>query len=268
AHQQDAVLAQPLLAPDPHGIRCLLTHLPGAAAVLSDHDRRDALRDVVARNVQLRRAESPIGVRMHVDEARRHDLAGGIDRPRSRGAGQVPDLHDSSAGNGDVGAARCATRAIDDLAAANQEIVLLGEEGRGRYEQEDGRECGGERAKNHELHALPGGESGSRAWAQNRGIYRCTRGTPNRWRSLVPHLHLVAIGILEERIGMPGRELALLLDPAVGFLDRGHGAADLFWSAQPEAEVNGAGAPIMATSFPVARNMPPSARNERCELPS
>ena len=61
-----------------------------------------------------------------VDEARRHDSAGRVDRLPGTPRGEVADRRDTIAPDADVGAARFLARAVEHLAAADDEVELGG----------------------------------------------------------------------------------------------------------------------------------------------
>jgi hypothetical protein len=59
---------------------------------------------------------------MHVDESRRDDAAGAVERPAGRLAGEFADGGDPLAGNRYIGRDPRLARAVDDRAAVKQEI--------------------------------------------------------------------------------------------------------------------------------------------------
>ena len=66
--------------------------------------------------------ETPVGMRVHVDEARRDGEAGGGDRPPRRLALEVPDRGDGVAGDPQIGAHGRRPRPVDDLAARDLDV--------------------------------------------------------------------------------------------------------------------------------------------------
>src|SRR2546427_10654184 len=65
----------------------------------------------------------------------------------------------------------------------------------------------------------------------------------HRSRQLVPDLHLVAIGIDEENVGLARHELTVVADRASRGPDGGQGASDVARPSQPEPEGHDAAAP-------------------------
>ena len=108
------------------------------AAVAGDH-RGHALRDLEA-HVGLRQQRLVV-VRVRVDEAGRHDASAGLDRLACRVAGEIADRGDAAADDADIGVEAGRARAVDDGAAADEEV-----EGRVRVGH-DGIRCGGGRMK-------------------------------------------------------------------------------------------------------------------------
>ena len=100
------------------------------APVRIDHHRGDALRDVVLIRPppRIRGAQSlgaiviVVAVIVEVDEARRDDLAGGIDYPGCLDPLQIADHLDRVAHYAEVGAETLLARAIYDRATADDEV--------------------------------------------------------------------------------------------------------------------------------------------------
>ena len=67
--------------------------------------------------------EPAVGVVVDIDEAGRHDPAADIDPPGCFGVGEVTDRGDPVAGDADVGGVPVRAGAVDDRAAAENEIV-------------------------------------------------------------------------------------------------------------------------------------------------
>src|SRR5688572_1974890 len=61
-----------------------------------------------------------------------------------------------------------------------------------------------------------------------------------RRRVLVPELDLVAVRVLDEGEGQALSEIAALLEPGAGRLDRGERVLDRLGMGQPKAEMQGA----------------------------
>ena len=61
-------------------------------------------------------------MRVHIDEARRHELASRIDL-LARAAGQLTDRDDAFALDGDIGFERLSSGAIDDEPSTDQQVV-------------------------------------------------------------------------------------------------------------------------------------------------
>jgi hypothetical protein len=76
-----------------------------------------ALRGPISQQRHLR-------VRVEIDEARRDDETGRVERPRRRSAGEIADRSDAVTADRDVDATRRRARAVEDLAATNEEVVL------------------------------------------------------------------------------------------------------------------------------------------------
>src|SRR5439155_3254203 len=68
-----------------------------------------------------------IRVRMRIDEARREDLAGGVDGPRRRPGG-APDLDDLAVADADRAGRRRGAGAVDDARVGDEDV----ERARGR----------------------------------------------------------------------------------------------------------------------------------------
>src|SRR5207247_2821967 len=81
------------VAPRTGGARLLRRH----RSALADHFGRDALADL-AFGVAVGQ-QRVVGMRVWIDEARRDDLAAGVDRPPGR-AGNAADARDAAVANG------------------------------------------------------------------------------------------------------------------------------------------------------------------------
>ena len=62
---------------------------------------------------------------MNIDEPRRHHLTRCIDNPQSLPAGTIPDRHDPSVTDRQIGPASRRAGAVDHLSASNQQIIHL-----------------------------------------------------------------------------------------------------------------------------------------------
>ncbi|MNX86282.1 hypothetical protein D3C86_1181580 [compost metagenome] len=91
-----------------------------AHAAIADHHRGDPLAGL-PRQVRLFH-EHQVVVPVHVDEARRHDLAAGVHAPRGRDGRKVADGRDALARHAHVGAPPGAAQAVDDPAAFDDQI--------------------------------------------------------------------------------------------------------------------------------------------------
>lgn len=85
-----------------------------------------------------------VRVGVHVDEAGRHDAAGGVEHRRGGGAGELSDRRDASAADAHVGPLPRPAGAVDDRAAAHQHVECGRLRGRACDERgaEDGSDCG------------------------------------------------------------------------------------------------------------------------------
>ena len=83
---------------------------------------RHPLADVAQRAAVL--DQRLVGPAQHVDEAGGDRHAGGVDLGRAALAGQIADLHDAVAVDGDVGLVRLDAGAVVDGAAANDDVVV------------------------------------------------------------------------------------------------------------------------------------------------
>ena len=107
-------------------------------AAFANDFRRDALADVaLAVGVHEERdARLPL----HVDESRRHDVAGGVDCP-PRATGRRADRDDAVAPDRDVGAAGRSSGPVDEVAVLDHEVELRrAGGGRKQRDADNGRE--------------------------------------------------------------------------------------------------------------------------------
>ncbi len=104
----------------------------GPATVRVEPDRCDALGDELTRLNQSA-GEPLVRVRVHVDEARRDDEAGGVDLARRRGVSEPPHVDDPSIADADVRRSPRIAAAVHDPSMADQDVVAAGRlcEGRG-----------------------------------------------------------------------------------------------------------------------------------------
>ncbi len=90
---------------------------------MADHLGRDALADL-ALGARVER-QREVGMGLDVDEAGRDDEALGVDRMRRIGARRIgAERGDAVSGNGDIGAIGFGAAAVDDAAAANENVAL------------------------------------------------------------------------------------------------------------------------------------------------
>ncbi len=95
-------------------------------AAVADHDRGHA---VPARRPELRVPRGlAVVVRVHVDEARGHQQAVGVDGLAGRSV-DLPDLGDPPVGHCDVAGERVVSESVDDRAAADHEIMHVSPSG-------------------------------------------------------------------------------------------------------------------------------------------
>ncbi len=87
------------------------------------HFRGDALADLALRVSVVE--QRVLGVGMHVDEAGRYHLAGGVDDARGLRAVETPDSRYMSSANSHVGLDPRISRPVDDMPAPNDDVVGL-----------------------------------------------------------------------------------------------------------------------------------------------
>jgi len=92
------------------------------AAVARDHGRHP-LADLGRHVAGI--AQHAVVMGVHVDETGRDDAARGIDHRLRNRLGEIADGHDPVVVDGDVGAIAQPARAVDDLAAADDDAVFL-----------------------------------------------------------------------------------------------------------------------------------------------
>ena len=89
----------------------------------ADHFRRDALADLALRVSVVE--QRVLGVSVHVDEAGRDHLAGGVDDARGLRAVETPDSRNMSSANSHIGLDPRISRPVDDMPASNDDVVGL-----------------------------------------------------------------------------------------------------------------------------------------------
>jgi hypothetical protein len=94
----------------------------GADAAVARHDRGHALR-YLERHLRLRQ-HGLVVVRMRVDEAGRNDAAGGVDRLLRGVSRELADGGNASVRDADVGIEAGRLGAVDDGAAADEQVVV------------------------------------------------------------------------------------------------------------------------------------------------
>ena len=103
----------------------IFPHIAHAVATISGDDRRNAVAHEILRFGQL--VKIGIRVRMHVDKARRDDEIFGVDLMIRSRIMQIAESSDTVAVNPDIAVKPVISRAIDDLAVANDQVKMCRE---------------------------------------------------------------------------------------------------------------------------------------------
>ncbi len=93
-----------------------------ADAAIAGDEAGDALAHL--RRHVGHRQEGAVVVGMRVDEARRHDLAGGVDFARTGGAADPPQRHDAITGDRNIGTKPRRAGTVDDRTVADDRVDL------------------------------------------------------------------------------------------------------------------------------------------------